>query len=102
MWVTPGSVLARSSSTPSKAPSPTRCGSGDHRRVQPLPGGGGGGGGGGDGGASGPLGAGEADRLGEAEALADGAAEESTGMLTVASGDGPVRGAGSVPRVALL
>src|SRR5215216_884955 len=39
MCLCPGSVLARSSSIPSNARSPSRGGLGDHFRVQPGPGG---------------------------------------------------------------
>src|SRR5438034_187457 len=38
MCVTPGSEWARSSSTPSNAPNPSRAGCGFHIRAQPAPG----------------------------------------------------------------
>src|SRR5205809_3244499 len=74
MCFTPGSEPARSSSTPSKAASPSRVACGLHIRVQPagappVPQDAGGGG------AGAPCGPGDADRPADADALGDGPAD---------------------------
>src|SRR5881392_309085 len=88
MCFTPGSEPARSSSTPSNAPSPSRAACGLHIRVQPAgvppePQEAGGGG------AGAPYEPGDADRLADAPALTEG---EAPGPAADADPGGPPDG----------